>query len=426
VSSSQVALASDSAVPQRDHLLNLDDMASRLSQRLGSSGSLAFRSCEREFVSYRVGKRLRIVYRVGIDGEEVRVAASTFRSRSRSRRAYQAALERSPASGKLRPVWHDAELDSVFWTFPNDRRIANLGPINDVTEDLGQLLDGRWTASRLVDYYPETSAVVRCLDDSNRVIAYAKVHAGDDGERTLGAQRALVRAAKGSGLRIANPLAYSKRHRTLVVEEMSGPSIGMLKGAGLLKGLGAYGAALATLHSLPLVDIRASGGSALDRLRRKASGICSVRPDVEPSVSMLLDELSRRWERAAGDPVLVHGDTNENNAILQDGRVALIDFDRASIGSAGADIGNFLGLLRYFRALDIISPGSQGRRAASFVSGYSSVRPLPPPDSLQVHISAALAERAFRAVTRVRPRALVHVPALLSEANTLLHEGASA
>lgn len=415
-----IALAPDPAVPQRDHLTDLDAIARRLSSELDPNGRVSIKSCRRACVSYRVGKRLRVVYRIGIDGRDLHVTARTFRSSSRSERAYSKAAANAPDLGGLRPALHDAELDTVFWVFPNDRRIRNLSAVADATEDLTHLVDGRWVKSQLVDYYPEVSAVVRCLDESNRVIAYAKIHVGDEGERTFRVQRELERVAKGSRLRVARPLAYSKPHGTLLVESMVGPSIGRLKGHDLLAGLHAYGTALATLHSLPVVDIESSEDSALERLQRKASGVSAVRPDVEEMVRELLDELGARWEEAAGEPILVHGDTNENNAILQGDRVALIDFDRASIGSASSDVGNFLGLMRYFRSLGLTSQAIEQARAAAFKSGYSSVRALPDVGALSVHESAALAERAFRAVTRLRPRALEQVPALLSEACALL------
>jgi Ser/Thr protein kinase RdoA (MazF antagonist) len=286
------------------------------------------------------------------------------------------------------------------------------------------LVDRRWTKSCLVDYYPESSAVVRCLDDDNRTIAYAKVHAGDEGHRTFRMQNAFWEAARGSRLRIARPLVYSVVHRTLLVETVVGQTIGELGGAAMPAGLHAYGAALATLHSLPLVDLALPADSALDRLEEREEGMRAVLPDAGESASVLLGELGERWKDAAGEPVLVHGDTNENNAILQNGRVAFIDFDRAAIGSAGSDVGNFLGLLRYFRSLGLISSDTERARTTAFVRGYSSVRPLPPSDTLRVHEAAALVERAFRAVTRLHKRALPRVPDLLSEARSLLRAGA--
>jgi len=418
-------LAPDPAVPQRDLLLNLDAMAQRLSVQLGFRAPVAIDSCRHECVSYRVGRRLRVVYRIEIDGREQRVVASTFRSERRSERAFRKAMEGSAHSGSLRPVLHDSELNVVFWTFPNDRRLEHLAAVTDADADLTSLVDRRWSQSRLVDYYPEASAVVRCLDEDNHTIGYAKVHAGDEGQRTFRMQSAFWKAARGSRLRIARPLAYSVDHRTLLVETVVGQTIGELRGAELLAGLHAYGAALATLHSLPLVDLAMPVDSALERLGERAEGMRAVLPDAGQSALDLIGELGAGWEVAAGEPVLVHGDTNENNAILQNGCVAFIDFDRASVGSAGSDLGNFLGLLRYFRSLGFISTDAERSRTEAFVRGYSTVRPLPPSDSLRVHEAAALTERAFRAVTRVYERALPRVPALLSEARSLLRAAAT-
>jgi Ser/Thr protein kinase RdoA (MazF antagonist) len=158
----------------------------------------------------------------------------------------------------------------------------------------------------------------------------------------------------------------------------------------------------------------------LERLQRKAPDIALVRPDVEEPIRELICRLTERWDDAAGEPVLVHGDTNENNAILMGDRVGLIDFDRASIGSAGSDIGNFLGLLHYFRSLGLISTAAHTTRVDAFTRGYSSVRSLPDPSSLRLHVAIGLTERAFRAVTRIRARALDRVPAIFDEAKALL------
>ncbi|MGH3343406.1 MAG: phosphotransferase family protein [Carbonactinosporaceae bacterium] len=424
MSSYPVALAPDPVVPQRDHLMDLDAVARLFSMRLGRRGPVPIRSCRIDRVSYRPGNRLRTVYRVGTGGPDTYVAASTFHARSRGERAYEKAAGTAGGSGALRPVLYDAELDTVFWTFPNDRKIENLSAVAEAREDLRRLLDRYWARSCLVDYKPETSAVVGCLDDASRVIGYAKVHAGDEGERTHRVQETVTRLARGSGLRIARPLAYSRQYRTLLVEPIAGTSIRWLAGAGLLAGLHAYGAALARLHSLPLParpdDLAMGGRDALERLRHRAEGVRAVRPDVGEQVSELLGELTARWGEVPERRVPIHGDANESNAILQGDRLVLIDFDRACVGVAGSDIGNFLSLLRYFRSLGVISPRAERARAAAFARGYSSVRALPHPDSLRVHESAALAERAFRSVARLRGSALLRLPAFLAEAWGLL------
>ncbi|MGH2736923.1 MAG: aminoglycoside phosphotransferase family protein, partial [Actinomycetota bacterium] len=326
------ALGPDPVVWQRDELLDLDAIGRRLASRLGAGGTIAIGSCRPTCVSYAVRKRVRVLYEIEVAGNWYHIAASSFRSGARSERAYDRALESAHGCGPLKPVLHDSELEAVFWTFPNDRRLRALRAATEPSPGPARLLDGRWAKSELVDYYPEASAVVRCLDDSGETVAFAKVHAGEEGARTHRAQRALVRAARGSSLRLAHPLAYSSDHRMLLVEPIRGRAIGRLTGRDLSKGLFAYGAALATLHSLPLDHVPAPSRPQLERLKRKARDIGVVRPDIEARGNELLAEISKRWPAAQDAPVFVHGDANANNAILQNGRVALIDFDRASSG----------------------------------------------------------------------------------------------
>ena len=89
------------------------------------------RRCERVNAKYRVGDSLRVVYRSTPAARPHTVAGRTFRGRSASvyRRAAAAA---APDAGPPPPCSHAPELETVFWTFPNDRRLAGL-----------RLLDGR-------------------------------------------------------------------------------------------------------------------------------------------------------------------------------------------------------------------------------------------------------------------------------------------
>ena len=368
-------LAPDPAVPQRDHLLDVDTIAHRLSKRLGSQGSVHIRSCRLGSICYQPARRLRVVYELNIGGRELQVAAGTFPSRSRSEQAFAEASDSARESGPFRPVVYDTDLDTVFWTFPNDRKLLNLPAAVEAEQDLTRLVGRRWARSLLVDYNPESSAVVRCLDESDRVVAYAKIHSGDEGERTHQVHSAISDLTRAAGPRIAQPLAYSRQHRTLVVEPIEGPSIRTLTGAGLATGLHAYGVALARLHSLPVDGVGTGGRDALERLRRRAEGVCMVLPDLAEQVAELLSELTDRWDEASEPSVPIHGDTNENNAILEDGHIALIDFDRAGVGAAGADVGNFLSLLRFFRALGFISPAAERARTEAFTRGYAFSAP---------------------------------------------------
>ena len=132
-------LAPDPAVPQRDALLDERRMA----------GVLGARHCERINAKYRVGDSLRVVYRV--DAEDI-VTGRTFRGRSRS------VYRRAATASVLGPVLHVQELETVFWTFPNDRRLAGLHLLDRRTGALDRLVGAPVARTRLIAYAAERAA----------------------------------------------------------------------------------------------------------------------------------------------------------------------------------------------------------------------------------------------------------------------------
>jgi Ser/Thr protein kinase RdoA (MazF antagonist) len=101
--------------------------------------------------------------------------------------------------------------------------------------------------------------------------------------------------------------------------------------------------------------------------------------------------------------------------------MTLIDLDQAAAGPAAADLGGMLAGLRYCRRVGLCSRAAERALAGAFLAGYAAVRPLPPPAELRWHAAAALlAERALRAVNRVRAEGLLHLGEILDDARTLL------
>ena len=122
----------------------------------------------------------------------------------------------------------------------------------------------------------------------------------------------------------------------------------------------------------------------------------------------------------AGDPGgpagVRHGDCHPTNALADGDSFALIDLDQAGTGPAAADIGSLLARLH--------QDGDSGAMRAAFLSGYRTVRTLPPERSLRWHTAAALvAERAVRAVNRVHLPTLDRLDDLLATADDVLLNG---
>ena len=424
-----VGMAPDPRLPQRDLLLDERAVARRLSASLGLKGQLPIRACERVRTKYRVGDSLRVLHRVRVEGRDYAVAARTFAA-GRSRRAYERATLAAVECAPLRAVLHDAELETVFWTFPNDRRLAGLRALREVSTGLARMTEPEWTHTRVVAYAPEKCATAQCLDAESRVVAYAKVYAGDEGRRVFKAYLALGRqlqpGAGSAALMLPRALAYDDTHRTLLLEPVEGERIADLGAEELPRSYYRLGAALAALHSLRVPEgLPAFERLTTARVHRAALVVGEARPDVRREASHLAEELARLQEASAGPRVCLHGDVHPKNAIARGDALTLIDLDQCGAGDPAADLGSLLAGLAYADITGGAAPSSSKALGEAFLSGYESVRALPPPHSIRWHAAAALlAERALRAVSRVRLEGLARLRELLTAASDVLREEA--
>lgn len=421
-----INLASDALLPQRDLLLDANQVACRLASQLGASGPLAIDSCERLRAKYRVGDSLRVIHGIRTGGSDFTVAARTF-PEGQSERVYERALVGTISCGPLRPVMHAAELETVFWTFPNDRKLFGLRALMSIPADLAQLFAPAWTRSQVVAYAPEKCATAQCLDKSLNVIAYAKVYESDDGQRMFGVYDSLQRSlSSGAGyVHLPRAITYWEAGKMLLLEPVEGERLTDLYGPNMLHGYKRLGAALAMLHSLPVPEgLIVFKRLEVERLHQAARIICRARPDVQREALDLASELTIRWKSPIEPPVCLHGDVHPKNAVLRNERLTLIDLDQAGTGSPAADLGSLLASLSYNRLSGLLPLAAVDELGEAFLKGYSSVRELPEQSSLRWHTAAALlAERALRAVNRIRLEGLGRLSEILIEANNILRSG---
>ena len=257
---------------------------------------------------------------------------------------------------------------------------------------------------------------------TGRTVGYAKAYVGEEGARARRVHDALSRVLDPDDpqLRLPRALGYSRRHRTLIVESIDGSPLHAPDAPDPRVGYRRLGRALARLHELPPPDAARFRRADLDRLEAASELIASVRGDVALPARRLARELVPRLDPTA-DVVCLHGDVNFRNALLENGRVALIDLDQVGTGPAAAELGSVLASLRYGGAVGLLRPSVVPDLCTGLLSGYSEVRPAPNEGALRAHTAAALlSERAVRIVTRVRPEGLRRLPGLLAEARELL------
>jgi Ser/Thr protein kinase RdoA (MazF antagonist) len=217
--------------------------------------------------------------------------------------------------------------------------------------------------------------------------------------------------------------AYSGAQRTLWLEALPGRRMAESGGDGEIADLERLGAAAAAFHGLAVPNAPRFARFSTEQIANDAATLRSTRPDAADAVDRLAARLTATGVAADGDACL-HGDLHPHNAIVCSDRVALIDIEDVGVGATAADIAGLLAGLLYRRETGQLSRADCRSRAHAFLVGYRAHRDLPGRESLAWHTAAALfSERAARAITRMRPLGLEHLPTLLATSERLLDRG---
>jgi tRNA A-37 threonylcarbamoyl transferase component Bud32 len=417
------SLIADRVLPQRDLLLDPEFMTELFSRELGADGPIGIDGCEHLRTTYHAGESLRVAYRVHAGGQSCVVAGRAFPERG-SRKCFEQQNPKIAECKPFRPVFHHAETGSVFWTFPNDRKIASLNQLVEIPRELAELFTPRWSKSSVVAYAPENCATAQCLSEQDDLLAYAKVYASDHHQTCFTTYAALAQSAENERAEIHFPkvIYHSAQHHILVLQALRGRRIADVKGREVYGAFSRLGQALSGLHSLPIpAHLSEFPRFTESHLKLAASTIGLVRPDLAQLASELSDQLCSRKGKSSEASVCLHGDVHPKNGILLEKGIALIDLDQASVGLPAADLGSMLAALRYERHIGRLTEAAECTLATAFLNGYQQFGMLPEPESLRWHMAAGLfAERAFRAVSRIRMPGLQCLPDLLMDAMHLL------
>jgi len=404
----RVALAADPLVPQRDELLDERRLA----------GLLGAERVELVRVKYRVGRGLGLVLRVHVAGRTHLLSARSFQP-GEGVRNFERALHQAPGTvGPLPAVSFAADLETVFWRFPHDRRIGSLAILDGRNEDLARVA-GAPCRPLLAAYVPEKAATARCVDASGRVLAYGKVYGDGEVARLAFATHAALSDPVASGVAappVPRALAHDAALGAIVIEPVDGEALDTDTSNASPTAFATLGAALATLHRGPAPPLADFERLTPARLEHAAKLLGRVRPDVALDAARLADALVSSYDDAE-ERVCLHGDAHPKNAILGSAGLALVDLDQAALGPAAADLGGLLAGLRYQRCVGALSAARERALADELLAGYRVVREPPSARSLAWHTAAALlAERALRAVTRVRPEGLERLDEIIAAA----------
>lgn len=390
------ALAPDAAVPLRDALLDSSVFADAVARSL----AVEITACRRVRARYHVARSLRVLYELELGPRRLLLAARTFR-----RPPADVSAEVTDA---VPPVFRLDELGAVVWVYPNDRKVRGVATLGATIRELL----ARELRVELVAWAPEKSVSVACRDATG-VVAYAKAYAVDGTAVREGRFHEDLRAQLA-----AVPRALAATGNVLAVEPAAGGPLAATEDA---DAYARYAVALAHLHSLTPPD----GAERFERLEPErivaaARLIGAARPDVDDAASALARKLLERRPRTSGGACL-HGDAHPKNALDDGARVTLIDLEQVAAGDPAAELGSLLASLRYRVVTGELRDETADTLERAILAAYGDYGPRPPSAVIAWSTAAALlAERAQRAVTRVRESGLTQLPALLQHAHAVL------
>lgn len=426
---------SDPVVTSRDRLLDLAFVEGLLAERWPTTSTSQVRGVRVSRVKYRLGESLRVTYRVDVEHAghrfEQLISTRTFAASSDAALSAARVAERDevPVLG-LHAVLHDPETSSVWWTFPNDRRIRRVPSLITPDEATCRRLGlGSDVHPTVVEYAPERCVTLRYADyDATR--AYLKVYAPDsvDVPRLARLYDSVSAGLRQAGGEFRSPRVLGRDDDVLALEPIPGLPWNSAKAIGTegirtagASALRSLGKAIATLHSLD-VPVAHPRFARLDdrRISTSAALIGEARPALATAASALADRL-RRTRPAPSDAVLLHGDCHPNNALLSDRGLGLIDLDQSGFGHPAADLGSLIARLHRSALLGEITAEESHLHIEAFLDGYTTVRQPPSAADLDWHIACALlVEQAVRAINRMRADQLAVLDETLNRAASVV------
>lgn len=225
-----------------------------------------------------------------------------------------------------------------------------------------------YAVEKIVRYRPGKRCTM--LGIRGRAPAYIKVFADARGAEIADEAALLYAAAERDlGFAVARCLEWNGGLRAIAHEKLEGVSIGhVLLSAGGADLAAQLGRALATLPNTSLKPRQIyDAASQIKRSRRYAHKLAQAAPGIAGAASALLTALEAAHETAPDTELRpIHGAPHPQQWLLHAGRLALVDFDRLSIGPVEIDAATFLAELDF----EAGERDQAKRNAAAFLSAY--------------------------------------------------------
>jgi hypothetical protein len=282
------------------------------------------------------------------------------------------------------------EVGLGLWTFPDDPAVAGLDEVwrrGGALFDQPGVLDLQpWPGARpaletsVVSYVPTKRCILRYdrADHASPAPFFGKVYAVEDAALLYGQMQDLWAYARDHApeLVLARPLGCLPRLNAVWQGSPGGePFLEAIEAADLPALMRRVAAAMAALHRSPLRPVRQWRlHEETAKLERARAALGRFYPQLRPEVDVVLGDLIERAPAESERLVPVHGDFHCNQVLVQDERVAVIDFDLFGMGDPLHDVGRFLSRFCAF-AHGRLSSQQVAAAEKSFLSTYEILVP---------------------------------------------------
>ncbi|MFQ5483219.1 MAG: aminoglycoside phosphotransferase family protein, partial [Nitrospinaceae bacterium] len=448
----------DSALDHLSLVLNATAMKQEFEQRLFQGDKtpgkkFLLKDCRIERIKYKPGKNCLVCYRLFVQDRESGQEQDQLLcgriyppggSASRHIKAQKASLAPTPCTP---PLLHFPDLNMVFWTFPNERKLHALPQLthpeflekNIVRQLAGDRWGGSWKVEgmshSIVHYVPEHTCSFRVevrlrhqvTREAKPWVIFGKTYYDDEGVQTNETMRQLwaSESRRTGRLGMAQPLKYYEPLNNFWQEGLPGEPLFNMDRThpDFPAAIERSGAMIAALHNTPVTTSRCTRlPEAVSRLKEMETLLGASRPAIKLKVAHLANRLVRQADNLdTGTSATLHGDLHLKNILAAGDDVFLIDLDNVSRGAPQFDLGSFLAGMIYLTKLDGNDWDAFNHFTGRFFNSYLNHVPwtLSQAD-LNWHIAAALInERAFRCLTRLKPGRLELIDTLIDLAHSI-------
>jgi aminoglycoside phosphotransferase (APT) family kinase protein len=232
-----------------------------------------------------------------------------------------------------------------------------------------------------IRYRPQRRHVLRYdpLDAPERETLFAKIYAGESGERAFRVATLIADwlEQRGQGVTSLRPFVYLAEDAVVLYRKLLGVSLSQYvrkPSQGVGQKLRAVGVALRALHEFPPTPVGPLEvhdlAVEMKLVKRSCKHVPALLPPVGASIQALLERARVLHERLPQEePTFTHGDFLSEHVWVTPSGLVLIDLDNCCLADPALDVGKFLADLRFLYA-KFEQPGVE-QAQEEFLAGYT-------------------------------------------------------